>query len=208
MPFYTRINPDPADARGYVFLLDAIDAHRFHGRPAQAAEVRRIIQRMWRDYDALSVDGARKADELIRARVRATAVRPPTSGALEGGISSAPIPSTFPAGAVGIADLDTLNAATMRANTNEPYWRAQEYGYAGNVGRRLRGFFNPGNSPASGAEFRHHPYFDTGPGPRMVIRRPIYARNFLHDGTTDFAAWHAMEAQRIRRDAITALARL
>jgi hypothetical protein len=211
VPFYTRLEPDPALARGYVFLLDEIDVHLLRGRPDKAAKVRRIIQRMWREYDRLGVDGAVKVDELIRARIRTTAVRPPTSGALEGAIQSRPLPSTFPAGAVGIADLDPLTAATMRANANEPYWRAQEYGYSGNVGRRLRGFFGdspPGTSPASGAEFRHHPYFFTGPGPRMVIRQPIYSRHFLRDGTADFAAWHGGESARILREATIALGRV
>ena len=204
--FYAHIVPDGGLARGYVALLDAIAAFRVAGHLAEAARAQRILRRMWAQYEGLSAQGPQVADEHIRARIRASAVRPPTSGQLERAIVSRPIPTTFPAGAVGIASYEALNSGAVNPRTGGIYWRTQEYGYEGNVGRRVRGYFMPGVSAPSQEEFRQHPYFEATPkGPRMVIRRPIEARHFLRDGTVEFADWHLQQERRIQRDALTAL---
>lgn len=218
MPFYTQIEPDPALARGYVYMLDAIDAYVARGRLGEAAHARRILRRMWREYEELGVQGAVKADEFIRGRLHATAVRPPTSGRLAAAISSRPIPSTFPAGAIGIADLARLEkgAINPRAKKAGSYWRAQEYGTDAHVGRIVPGYFFPPQSAPNAAEFRDHPYFQqakmnkagsTRRGmPAMVIGRPLDARHFLRDGTDEAVAWHRLESARINRRAISSLA--
>lgn len=230
MRFYQRLNAPRGLAAGYVALLDAMDAYAARAAvatlPAERAvllakreQVRQILTRMWKEYEKLGVDGAIKADELIRARIRATAVRPPTSGRLESGIISRPLPTTWPAGAVGIADIDALDKAAVnpRFHAAGPYWRTQEYGYAGHVGRRVPGYFQPGGARPSGAEFRVHPYFEQVGGaggraprgtPAMVIRKPIEARHFLRDGTDDMLAWRQLGISRINRNAISALARI
>jgi len=213
MRFYTRLEPDPQLARGYVYLLDAIAAYRLKGRTADAERVRAILRRMWDDYDKLGARGAAKADELVKARLRATAVRPPTSGALEGAIFSRPLVSTFPAGAVGIVDLDALDAGAVNRRTGGIYWRAQEYGLPVDPNARpAPGYFEPGQSRPSAGQFRAHPYFAQQPYargmPALVRTRPLEARHFLRDGAAAFATWHAQEDQRIQRSAITGLARI
>lgn len=217
MRFYQRLNPPRGLAGGYVALLDAMDAYAARGMFAERERVRQALNRMWREYERVGIEGAVKADTLIRARIRTTAVRPPTSGRLESGIISRPIPTTWPGAALGIADLDALDktAINPRYHAAGPYWRTQEYGYSGHVGRVVPGYFQPGQSRPSGAEFRLHPYFEQVGGggnkaprgtPAMVIGKPIQARHFLRDGTDDLIAWRRREMSRINRRAITTLA--
>lgn len=226
MPFYTRIEPDPALARGYVYMLDAIDACRLQAAATPDPLLRRMwrlrenriraaLQRMWREYEQLGVDAAHQADTFIRQAIKQTAVRPPASGRLESAIQSRPLPSTFPAGAIGIADLDVLEKIAARGGGT--YWRAQEYGTTAHVGRIVPGYFQPGQARPSAAEFRVHPYFGQATGrngkapkgtPAMRITRPLHARYFMRDGTTAIAGWHAKESVRINQRAISALAGL
>jgi hypothetical protein len=215
--FFQRLNPPAGLGAGYVALLDAIDSYVARGMPAEAARMRELLNRMWREYDKVSVEGALMADRLIRAYIRQTAVRPPTSGRLEGGILSRPITTVWSGGALGIADLDVLDHAAVnpRYKAAGEYWRAQEYGTHAHVGRRVPGFFQPGQSRPSAGDFRAHPYFEQVGGrggkaprgtPAMVIRRPIEARHFLRDGTDDLIAWRRREMSRINRHAISTLA--
>lgn len=219
MRYYQQLLPPKGLGNGYVALLDAIDAFTARGMLAEAELVRKALQRMWREYERLSTEGARKADTLIRGRIRSTAVRPPTSGRMEAGIVSRPIPTTWPSAAMGIADLDELDKAATNPDfpAAGPYWRTQEYGYAGHVGRRVPGYFMPGRAKPSAAQFRVHPFFEQagsrgGKAPRgtpaMVIQRPIEARHFLRDGTDDLIAWRRLEMSAINRRAISTLARI
>jgi hypothetical protein len=212
--FFQRLDPPKGLAGGYVALLDAMDIYAVRGMMVEHERVRVIVIRMWREYETLSADAAIKADSLIRARIRTTAVRPPTSGRLESGVLSRPLPTTWPAGALGIADLDVLDSTVVnpRFKAAGSYWRTQEYGYAGHVGRIVPGFFQPGQARPSAGEFRLHPYFQqVGPKapkgtPAMRITQPIHARHFLRDGTNDLIAWRRSEMSRINRRAISALA--
>jgi hypothetical protein len=173
LPYFQRLNPPKGLAGGYVELLDAIDICT--ARAAQATtpaertfflakreEVRRALDKMWKEYDALSTAAAAHADQAIVRRIRATAVRGRTSGRMEAGVVSHALTTTWPAGAIGIADIDILNATAINPQYQSAgtYWRTQEYGYAGHVGRIVPGFFQPGQSRPSAAEFRNYPYFE------------------------------------------------
>lgn len=209
--FYARIEPDPALARGYIFLLDAIAAYTARGDVVDAAATRAILNDVWQQFERLGPRAAAKADEFIRARIASTQVRPDASGRMRGAVISRPMPSTFPAGALGIADLDELDRQVVNptATGAGSYWRAQEYGTTAHVGRRVPGYFQPGQSRPSAAEFRVHPYFGAVLGargtPAMVIKRPLEARHFLRDGADKAVAWHVSESSRILAGAVSRL---
>lgn len=215
--YFAELQPDPELVAAYVAIVRTIKTYTAKGMLREAAQARAVYQGMVRDYESLATRGAAKADELVRERIRQTAVRPPTSGRLTAAIQSAPLKQPFPGGGVGIANLATLDKLAVNPNAKKKgeYWRAQEYGTSAHVGRIVPGFFMPGRSKPSAAEFRNHPYFEQakrGKGgkaskgtPAMVIRRPIHARHFLQDGTVAFVLWHAQQTIRINTKAIQAL---
>lgn len=204
--YFTRIEPDPKLAVGYVELLDAIRDYTAKGRIADAAAVRAVLADMWAEYERLGIRAAAKADSFVRNRIRQTQVRPDASGRLRSSIASHPLPSTFPAGAIGIADLDQLDRGATQAG---PYWRAQEYGTTAHVGRVVPGYFQPGSARPDPAQFRAHPYFEPVQfqrgTPAMVIRRPLRARHFLRDGAAETVVWRAAQEARIQRTAVSRL---
>lgn len=169
----------------------------------RAAKYDRIGAELIRELDLASRRSAQKADAFIRSRLRQSEVgRPsPVSGTLERHIKS--VAGTR--GAFGIAEVEELDrAVNPRQGDKRPYWRAQEWGYSGNIGRKVPGVFQPGEAKPSGAEFRNHPYFEQRSAraakskvPAMVIKRPIPARYYLRDGTADAVAYNA----KLRLDA-------
>lgn len=214
MPYYKRIEADPALARSYITILETIAALARAGDP-RVIYWRRIFEQLTTDYERIGQRAPLVATSRVRRRIRATAVRPTTSGTLENAIVSHPLPTSLPAASFGIADLEVLNQATMRPGANRPYWRAQEYGYEGNVGRVVPGYFEDafGNQYAPNRDqFREHPYFRAQPytkgTPAMVIGRAIEARHFLRDGTSETIRWLNHQTSRAQERALTAAARI
>jgi hypothetical protein len=212
-PFFAEIEPDPAVARGYRFLLEAIADYTTKGRLGDAARVRAVLAQMFERYEKLAVDGAIHADKVIKRRIHSTAVRPPTSGRLEGAIHSRPTPvaqTSLPAGAVDIADIAVLDKAAVNPRGGGIYWRAQEYGLPVFPDQRpAPGYFMPGTSAPDINEFRNHPYFEqmaySRGMPALVRTRPLNARRFLRDGVDEIVVWHNARAQSIQQTAITEL---
>jgi hypothetical protein len=157
---------------------------------------------------SLARDTANVATAAVISNIASTRTgRPATSKAthMEGNILSRPIAMSRPTGAVGIADMRVLNRT--RRSRGKPYWAAQEFGTDAHVGRILPGYFMPGKSRPSAAEFRVHPEFrrqSRGRGvPAMNIQKPIEERGFLRTGT-DIAGAHrrrklaTIEAELVR----------
>jgi hypothetical protein len=182
----------------------------------QAQEIDALILATKNRVDNDARATALEADRMIRSRIEASRVRPPTLGvknsqtSLMGGVESRPVPSVLPGGgAVGIADVQALIRATLRpsANSSTPYyWRAQEFGSDHNVGRVIMGVFQPGAAAPDARQRRVHPVFEVrgkGAGDRypMKIRRPIPERAFLREG-----AWDAYIYRRARFEATEAVA--
>lgn len=144
------------------------------------------------------------ADEAIKARIQATRVRPPTGRhRLEDAILSRGIPSVPAGGAVGVADFDHLDKIASD-DQGEPYWRAQELGSDHLVGKRITGFFMPGQAAPSAADFRTHPIFELDPtGKPMLIQRPISARHFIAQGVAEADAVRLAEFRAIERRFVT-----
>jgi hypothetical protein len=215
--YFAELQPDPLLVDAYIAMVRTIKLYTAKGMLNEAAQARAAYQGMVRDYELLAKRGAEKADSLVRDRIRQTAVRPPTSGRLTAAIQSEPLKLPFAGGGVGIANLATLDkrAVNPTAKKAGEYWRAQEYGTSAHVGRIIPGFFMPGRSKPSAAEFRNHPYFEQakrGKGgkakkgtPAMRITRPIHARHFLRDGTVAFVVWHEQQSARINDKAILRL---
>jgi hypothetical protein len=199
--YYQRIEPPAGLADIILKLLEAIDLFTAKGMLGEAAKARRVVQDFARDLTKLEAEGPPKADEFIRKRLRATAVRPATSGTLAAAVQSHPLPSRYPSGAVGIADIATLDSRAINPRSGGIYWRAQEWGLPGLTpadyargGRKVApGYFMPGFSTPSQGSFRAHPYFQQyayAKGmPALMRLRPVPARHFLRDGTE---AWRLL----------------
>lgn len=202
MPFfYQRVEGSVAIEEALGTIARTAALLHATGNVARGERYDAILVRLIEDLDLASRRSAIKADAFIRSRLRQTeSGRPsPVTGSLASHIHSVP----GRRGAFAIAELETLDL-TVNARSGGIYWRAQEWGYAGNVGRIVPGFFMPGQSRPSGAEFRNHPYFEQRSArkkkskvPAMVITRPIPARYYLRDGTVDAIAYNA----KLRLDA-------
>lgn len=194
-------------------LLEARARFLAAGARVQAAETAQVFAATQAEFTRIERDIAAMATQSIRNKIRQSAKRPSggESGEMASHVLSAPIPSYPSIAGVGVASFAELDkTVNPNRSSQEPYWRTQEYGYAGAVGRELHGlYYNAGFAgrgvPANPAEFRVHPLFRAeGPKlPKMVIRRPIQARYFLRDGAAEAeAAWRLrirLADQRVAR---------
>ena len=226
--YFKLLGVPPHLIRMYDLLLTAQQLAAVRPTPSgrvQAREIDQLILTVKERVDNDARATALEADRLIRAKIEASRVRPPTLGvknsqtSLMSGIESRPIPSILPGGgAVGIADISLLIRATLRpsAGSSVPYyWRAQEFGSEHNVGRVIVGVFQPGEAPPDGGQFRVHPVFETRKRGEtrypMKIRRPIPERAFLREGAWDaylfrksrFQATEDLAIAQMRRIAAT-----
>lgn len=216
MGYFREILPRHDLSQLYVKLVRAELIARQRGDLLMASRFQRAVRDLQAGYVKVAEEIAAYADERARHWIKKTAKRPldspgSTSQRMANAVQSKPLPvRAVPGGAVGIADVDALGEATMRRGANEPYWRAQEYGYEGNVGRVIPGYFSHSASggPYSRAgqdPWRTHPYFQViGGAPRMTITEPIEARHFLEKASTDaFRQWQKkvalMEVRALER---------
>lgn len=163
-----------------------------NGFPARAAKYDAIAAELIADLQEAGIQSSKIADAAIRAKFDASRgnrgrIRPENTGQLRKAIRSQPIPTAFPLGAIGIANIDELDQV-VNPRTGGAYWTAQEWGYDFR-GRKLVGyFFNPGQAAPSADAFRLHAYFQTEGKtgarkvPGMVVKKAVLARHFLRDG--------------------------
>lgn len=136
-----------------------------------------------------------RAQELLDKRI----VRPATPSAphLRDAIVARAVATRIPGGAVGIGDISRLDA--------HPYWKAQEFGSQHLVGKTVRGFFFDSGGARHApdpAQFREHPIFKPGAGPKMVIENPIEGKGFLAEAVLDalgyrYRIWRTIEAAAV-----------
>lgn len=182
-------------------LLEARARFLAAGARTQAAEVARVFAATQAEFTQIERDITAMATQRIKDKIRQSAKRPHAGGVtgeMSSHVISQPIASYPSIAGVGVALYSELDK-TVNPNSasREPYWRTQEYGYSGHVGRVLHGLyfgagFGGGGVPANPAEFRQHPLFRPGGKgtPPMTIRKPIEARFFLRDGAAEAeAAW-------------------
>lgn len=194
------------------------------------------------NLDLLAIGSAREAREAVRGVLKTTRSRPDSrmKPQLRDKIRARPIKVLGPlgTGAVGIGDIDELDKAVNPFNPSAgPYWRAQEFGSAHNIGRVLKGFFygpgvsgqpSPPNSAYSGGG-GPHPIFVTsrqqgdafgglgfkggggargGFGNYGTVNAPIKARHFLHNGArAGYAGWRT-GLRRVERQAVRDLTKV
>lgn len=209
--YFDILGPPVGLVTGWAMVVKAIDNYRRAAVRARTPRIRllnegravrleKALLKAKRDLDLLAVRCADLADRRIVQNIKASQLRPDTTHHrvhLKDVIESRPLPLPFsvPTAAVGIADIDKLKKRV--------YWEAQEFGSTHNVGRELRGFFQPGSSPAQQSEFRNHPAFrPTKGGPRMLIQRPIPERAFLRRGVEAVGRYRQRELIRIQNDLI------
>jgi hypothetical protein len=186
------------------------------GTPTQAVIIRQAYERLLVDLRSLAVEVAVKAEQWIKEAELHSRLRP--RGA-EGTPNqdfetiqdwlgqSHPLPGVE--GAVGIN-------AEPPLYDNVDWWWTQEEGYAGHVGREVKGYFYDagysGPVAPDPARFREHPLFAAGKGPsgtggprggkgrKMTIQNPIPARHFVREGVLKAETeWHRLHAQARRR---------
>lgn len=137
-----------------------------------------------------------EADRLMKMDLKAKIVRPPTGnrpGLEDSIVSVAPLGGQIATGLVEVALVDKLEGALGTGGA--AYWRTQEFGYTGNVGRTIQGVFTGagGSAPPDPTLFRQHPVFMPGAGGKGTIGRPIPAKHFLRDGSdAALVLYHAM----------------
>jgi hypothetical protein len=182
---FFAVLPPPAGAlpayEKLLALRDLFTAQRDPYSRAQALALDGVIRDYSRSMERLSIQGAEDATRAARRTLRASRKRPeyPSDRTpLATLVTARPIIEFPPLGEVGIGDIDTLS--------EHPGWRVQELGSTHLVRmtqeRQVHGFFQPGDAPPSGAEFRLHPVFRTGPGPRLIARREAPAKGYLRTG--------------------------
>lgn len=188
-------------------LLSEMRAINHPAAPAKTRLLVKHLGEMEKRIKAAELLVAQATDDFVKARIKATQVRPdsPRGPKLIGAIESRPIRfPVLPALAVGCVDIEMLSKATTRPGASKPYWRSQEYGSTHLVGRTLRGFFQPGNARPSQSQFRQHPLFQTSSqGALMTIGRPIEERAFLRSGVMQGAIfrrrlWREIELQALK----------
>jgi hypothetical protein len=211
--FYAYVDADPDLARVYIDFNRLIANYEGKGRLREAALAREALFKFHSAYEDFSRIAPAKADELIRDVLKATEVRPPTSGNLSRAVKSYPHPTTQPAAAVDIASLDDLNKGAVNAVDGGIYWKSQEYGLPPFPNQRpATGYFMPGGAPPSEDQFRVHPYFqrvtyEKGT-PALIRRRALKPRRFLERGTEAFVEWHTATANAINDRALAAVMRI
>lgn len=188
--FFAILPPEQHLLNAYRMLLDArqVALRNFPGGEgrARALAIDVVLREVQARVDIAAAETAVEADKAIVHRIKKTQVRPDPPGAggrrrLQDAIVSRPLATNVSGGGVGIGDIDVLDQV---ADANgQAYWRAQEFGSSHLVGHRVRGFFQPGRSPAQGGQFRVHATFEPdSEGPEMLITRPITERAFLREG--------------------------
>lgn len=190
--YYKIAPPIPGLIRTWTELGKLINDYRAlarRGHPAAAGKAQ-LLARVAAELEKKMIQGeiavAEHTDVSVRERIKLTQKRPdaPQGASMIHGIESRPIKFDVPLFAIGQVDIGILNKAATRPGAQKPYWRSQEYGSSHIVGKRPRGYFQPGSAPPDPGQFRVHPVFTAASGgPRMRIRRPIEERAFLRSGT-------------------------
>lgn len=223
--YFKLLGVSPHLIRMYELLLQSAElaALRPTGR-IQAAQIELLILQVKREVERNARITAIETDAIIRSKIESSRVRPPTLGhknsntSLASGIRSRAVQSILPGGgAVGIADIEELIAATLAPSTNSQvpfYWRAQEFGSEHLVGKTLYGVFMPGEAaPLGPGPNRSHPAFKVrgrGQGKRykMIVRNPIEARGFLREGAYDGFALRKRMNLKTETTAVTEMRRI
>lgn len=169
---------------------------RVVGTTARISLIEKAYAEWQRELQTLATVTAARATAHIQERIQATAVRPGTGNDphLINLIVSRPVTTLgFITGQVGVADEQELDRAVNPYGPQYgPYWKAQEYGNPGLVGRQLFGaFYGAGGSPPgylpSSTGGNKDPIFITkaqgaSPVGRMIVKRAPQARHFIRDG--------------------------
>lgn len=167
-------------------------------QPEHASQVRQAIIDHRNELNAIAREIAQLARQEIQDAEASSRVRPDTGGG--GGPrlgdfigASTPIPRSL--GSVGINDEDELSRNGVE------WWKTNEYGYGGHIGRQFIGAFD-GTRPDP-SRSREHALLSVGKGPgtgKGTIRQPIPERRFvLKGGQAAEAQWHArVRASRLR----------
>lgn len=182
--FFAVLGPPQGALPAYEKLLalrDLFTANRTPLGRAQALALDGVIRDLTRSMEKISVLGAEDATNAARRTLEATRKRPLHEGSrtpLASLITSRPILQFPPLGEIGVGDIETLS--------KHPGWRVQELGSTHLVEmtheRRVHGYFQPGEAPPDPAEFRVHPIFRTGEGPRLIAKREAPAKGYLRTG--------------------------
>lgn len=180
-------------------------------QPNIAARIRAARLKFERDLRSLSTRYSKIADQEIKRVLASDPVsvaRGTSGGRRRGGrglrshIKSRPL-AGIPGG-VGVGDIDELQKAQDPDYPQDgSYWKVQERGYSGHVGREVYGHFY--NSPRGGEGYapsqdrvRSDAFFrPESPGHKLRIKNPIPAKFYLRDGSAEAGAKWMVEYDKI-----------
>ena len=220
--YFYKLEPSEALIRGYSLCLAARDVYlkiatsiadpiQKLDAEAQAAACDLVVQTVSDGANAIATTTAVEAEHAAKAILDAKQLRPDPPGKafgirLKDAIVARPIITGLGTLEVGVGDVAELDAAVGDSD-GQPYWMAQEFGSAHNVGRRIKGLFEPGDSAPSQSMFREHPVFDVGvPGSRpMLIQRPIPAKGFLRGAGATAESFRSSEFRTVEQAAVREL---
>jgi hypothetical protein len=216
-----------------MVIVDVLETHRKFDRVlvrlsqlALNPRIRRFAQRerrkvllaydqFNRDLETLAQRTAQQVDLEIQRQLARTAKRPDTRTKphIRDHIVSRPSRlAGIPTGWVGTADIDELDKVVNPLSPGYgPYWRTQEEGYTGHVGRRIHGLFFGAGMSGGGepprAVYRGgggpHPIFVASPiGGPGVIQESIAPRRFIANGNKIVGVKWLAQLKAIERAAI------
>lgn len=167
-----------------------------------------VLTGMLEDLNAIAQQYALLADTtIIRILIETRAQNRPMTGDLATHIVSEP----GPLGSVRVALIEKLDEVVNPHGGYGPFWRAQEYGTGNSaegipsqVGRYLRGFFEPSGTPPdaaqrglrTGTDLAFMPDANGGPG-RITVDLP--GRHFLTGGTAEVGAKYLQRIGELER---------
>jgi len=220
--YFIKLDPSEALIRGYQLCLAARDvylkiaatiadpAQRLDAE-AQAAACDLVVATVSDGANAVATLTAVEAEHAAKDILHAGQLRPDPPGKsfgirLKDAIQCRPIISGLGTLEVGIGDVASLDQAVGDSD-GQPYWKAQEFGSSHNVGRRIKGLYQPGDVAPDQSQFRQHPVFDVGvPGSRpMLIQRPIPAKAFLRGAGATAESFRSAEFRTVEADAVREL---
>lgn len=180
-------------------------------QPNIAARIRAARTKFERDLRSLAVRYSKIANQDIKQVLNSDPVsvsRGTSGGRRRGGrgirsfIKSRPL-AGIPGG-VGVGDIDELQKAVDPDYPQDgSYWKVQEAGFSGHVGREVYGHFY--NSPRGGQGYapskdrvRTDAFFrPEKPGRKLKIKNPIPAKWYLRDGSAEAGRKWQVEYNRI-----------
>jgi hypothetical protein len=173
-------------------------------------EMREVRRYMERELSTIAVETAAFGTKKIKDNIHKTNVRPLRTDDLHDSVVCRPINTGIPTAAVGIASIGALDRGTKRPGMKGGYWASQEFGFV-LTARIVPGYFMPGYSRPSPANFRQHPNFEQMqyakgmPALNIVNDMNIAPRNFIRGSLDEIWQFRHQRVERLKKIVMASL---